>query len=46
MDEFLKKSENHLIKIAWVNSILITKSLNLLYFCTVFGSVVVKVYET
>ena len=29
MDEFLKKFENHGIKIAWVNLIVVTKSINL-----------------
>ena len=35
MIEFLRKFEIQGSKIALVNSILITKSINLLYFCTV-----------
>ena len=37
MLEFLRKFENRGIKIDRVNSIRITKSINLLYFCTVLG---------
>ena len=42
MVEFLRKFENYGIKIARVNSILITKSINLLKFCTALGSVVIE----
>ena len=42
MVEFLRKFESHDIKIVRVNWILITKSINLLYFCTVLGSVVIE----
>ena len=42
MVEFIRKFENCGIKIAGVNSILTTKSINLLYFCTVLGSVVIE----
>ena len=37
MDEFLRKFENSRIKIALVNSIIITKFINLPSFCTVLG---------
>ena len=37
MVDFLRKIENRCIKIAGVNSIRITKSINLLSFCTVLG---------
>ena len=37
MIEFLRKFENRGIKIATVNSIRITKSINLLLFCTLLG---------
>ena len=37
MVEFLRKFEDRGIKIARVNSILISKSINLLYFCSVGG---------
>ena len=40
MVEFLRKSESRGDKIARVNSIRITKFINLLYFCTLLGSVV------
>ena len=42
MEEFFRKFKNRIIKIARVNSILITKSINLLLFtsfCTVLGMV-------
>ena len=39
---FLNKFENPGIKIARVNSILMTKPINLLSFCTVLGSVVTE----
>ena len=42
MVEFLRKLEYRGIKIARVNSILMTKSTNLLYFCTVLGYVVIE----
>ena len=42
MDEFQRKSEGHGDKIARVNSIRITKSINLLKFCTELWSVVVE----
>ena len=38
MIEFLRKFENHDIKICRVNKIRISKSINLLKFCTVLGS--------
>ena len=40
--EFLRKFENRGIKIAPVNSILFTLSIDLLYFCTVLGFVVIE----
>ena len=42
MVEYLRKFENRDIKIARVNSIHIHKSINLLKFCTVLGSVVIE----
>ena len=44
MVEFLRKIESRGDKIAWVNSIRITKSNNLLEFCTVLGSVVMLTF--
>ena len=44
MVEFLSKFVNRAIKIARVNSIRITKSINLLSFCTVLGSVVMLTF--
>ena len=41
MVEFLRKFESRGIKITLVNSIRITKSVNLLYFLTVLGSNVI-----
>ena len=42
MVEFLRKFESHGIRIAWVSSILITRSINFLHFYTVLGSAVIK----
>ena len=42
MVEFLRKFEKRSIKIARVNSILITKSINLLKFRTVLGSAAIE----
>ena len=42
MDDRISKFENRGIKIALVNSIFITKSINLLSFCTVLGFVVIE----
>ena len=42
MVEFLRKFEIRGCEIARVNSILITKFINLLLFCSVLGSVVVE----
>ena len=39
MSEFLKRFENHGIKIVWVNSILITKSMNLQLFTLILYGV-------
>ena len=39
--EFVRKSERRGDKIALVNSIRITKSINLYYFCTLLGSIVI-----
>ena len=39
MVEFLRKFENHGIKIAWVNTILITKSNNLQLFTLILNGV-------
>ena len=44
MVEFLRKSEGRDDKIARVNSIRITKSINLLYFCTVLVSFVMLTF--
>ena len=41
MVEFLRKFESYSIKITRVNSIIITKSINLLTFCAMFGSIVI-----
>ena len=38
----ISENENSAIKIARVSLILISKSINLLYFCTVLGSVVIE----
>ena len=42
MVKFLSKSESRGYKIAGVKSIRITKSINLLQFCMVLGSIVVE----
>ena len=44
MVEFLRKSESRVDNIVRIDSIPITKSINLLSFCTVLGSVVMLTF--